>query len=173
MTTNETGVAGTDGAASRHATIAARPRRRIVPARVPGAAPHAATAEPHHAYEVGYGKPPRKNQFRKGQSGNPRGRPKGAKSLKTIARRLLTEKISVRTGRGESRVTRIEAMMMKLIESASKGEFRALQTMFALYQQVMPDEPIDMPVGEAPLSATDAATLAMFVAEIQGTGSNI
>lgn len=114
-----------------------------------------------------------KNQFKKGQSGNPKGQPKGAKSLKTIARKLLTEKISVRTARGENRVTRIEAMMMKLIESASKGEFRAFQSMFALYQQVMPDEPIDLPVDEAPLSATDAATLAMFVAEIQRPGSAI
>lgn len=181
MTNNETAAAADDGASSPH-KIVARTRRRIVPVnRAPGgsaggvfhhALPSSATTEPRGAYEVGYGKPPRKNQFKKGQSGNPKGRPKGAKSLKTIARKLLTEKISVRTGRGESRVTRIEAMMMKLIESASKGEFRALQAMFALYQQVMPDEPIDLPVGEAPLSATDAATLAMFVAEIQGMGSD-
>ncbi len=30
-------------------------------------------------YEIGYGKPPKQTQFRKGQSGNPRGRPKGKK----------------------------------------------------------------------------------------------
>jgi hypothetical protein len=29
------------------------------------------------SYEVGYGKPPRRTQFRKGQSGNPGGRPRG------------------------------------------------------------------------------------------------
>ena len=31
---------------------------------------------PRH-YDVGYGKPPKKHRFRKGQSGNARGRPKG------------------------------------------------------------------------------------------------
>ena len=32
------------------------------------------------SYEVGYGKPPRATRFQPGKSGNPNGRPKGAKS---------------------------------------------------------------------------------------------
>lgn len=165
----------------QHNHIVARPRRRILPAkrapdpstRTASAAALVSSAEPSASYDVGYGRPPKKNQFKKGQSGNPRGRPKGAKSLKTIARRLLTEKISVRTARGENRVTRIEAMMMKLIESASKGDFRALQAMFVLYQQVMPDEPIDGPVAEAPLSQADEATLALFAAQVREEGGAV
>jgi hypothetical protein len=37
-----------------------------------------------HMYEVGYAKPPRENRFRKGRSGNPRGRPRGSKNLATL-----------------------------------------------------------------------------------------
>ena len=172
MNNDPSGVAQ-DGASPSddHRLIVARPRRRIVPARNAAApSPADTTAAPRGDYEVGYKKPPKRTQFKKGQSGNPKGRPKGAKSLQTIARRLLTEKISVRTARGENRMTRIEAMMMKLIESASKGDFRALQAMFTLYQQVMPHEPIDVTTADAPLSAAHAATLACFAAEIREAG---
>ena len=31
-------------------------------------------------YEVGYGKPPEASKFKKGKSGNPKGRPKGARN---------------------------------------------------------------------------------------------
>ena len=35
-------------------------------------------------YEVGYGKPPAHSRFRPGQSGNPRGRPRGARNRPTL-----------------------------------------------------------------------------------------
>jgi hypothetical protein len=45
--------------------------------------------------EKGYGKPPKKHQFKKGVSGNPRGRPKGKSSLLSDLNKIVNQKISV------------------------------------------------------------------------------
>jgi hypothetical protein len=51
---------------------------------------------PKGDYDVGYGKPPPHTQFQKGVSGNPRGRPKGSKNLKTLARKVMNTKVTLR-----------------------------------------------------------------------------
>jgi len=102
----------------------------------------AGQAEPAaKSYKVGYGKPPEHTRFRKGQSGNPKGRPKGAKGLRTLVREQLSAKVTVRTADGPKRITRVEAMLHKITESAFSGNLRALQALFALYQSSVPDEP--------------------------------
>ena len=47
---------------------------------------------------AGYGKPPEDKQFRKGQSGNPKGRPKKTKRDRTDVAGLLNEPIAVNKG---------------------------------------------------------------------------
>jgi hypothetical protein len=54
-------------------------------------------------YDIGYAKPPREHQFQPGQSGNPQGRPKGAKSEAAILRDLLNRKVGVRHRAEESK----------------------------------------------------------------------
>ena len=50
------------------------------------------TEEADATYDVGYGKPPVNTRFRKGQSGNPHGRPRGARSASTILNAALKSK---------------------------------------------------------------------------------
>lgn len=50
--------------------------------------------------EVGYGRPPQEHQFKRGQSGNPKGRPKGSKNESTILREILEHKIDKRSAAG-------------------------------------------------------------------------
>ncbi|MFZ3585531.1 DUF5681 domain-containing protein, partial [Loktanella sp. DJP18] len=45
-----------------------------------GAAPPKVNLKAGAGYSVGYAKPPESSRFKKGKSGNPKGRPKGAKS---------------------------------------------------------------------------------------------
>src|SRR6266566_3065012 len=46
-------------------------------------------------YEVGYGKPPLHTRFKKGQSGNPRGRPRGAKNFTSLVSDALDQRVVV------------------------------------------------------------------------------
>src|SRR6266581_1429571 len=57
-------------------------------------------------YEVGYGKPPRHSRFVKGQSGNPRGRPPGAKNLVTLLNKALNELVIVTEDGGRRKITK-------------------------------------------------------------------
>jgi hypothetical protein len=53
---------------------------------------------------VGYKRPPREHQFRPGQSGNPSGRPKGARNFKSELREELGELVTIRDGEREIQV---------------------------------------------------------------------
>lgn len=58
------------------------------------------TDEPNHetSYDVGYGKPPVASRFKPGQSGNPRGRPKNARNVRTLLAAALAQRITIREG---------------------------------------------------------------------------
>ena len=75
-------------------------------------------------YEVGYGKPPRHTQFKKGQSGNPRGRPSGAKNLSTLLSEALNELVIVAENGRRRRITKRKAIIMQLVNQAAKGDWR-------------------------------------------------
>ena len=83
-------------------------------------------------YEVGYGKPPTKHQFRKGRSGNPRGRPKEAETLRGILQEVLASTVHV-TENGKSRpVSALRAAAYALRQKALKGDKAALDKLFSL-----------------------------------------
>lgn len=116
--------------------VPVRRRRRLAP-QVENDAPSSSPA--NHEYTVGYGKPPRQGQFKPGRSGNPKGRPKGAKGLNTLVREVLLEKIAVRTATGDRRVSRIKAVLLKTVEKAMKGDLTAMSNLVRLYAGAVPD----------------------------------
>lgn len=97
----------------------------------------AASAAPD--YEVGYGKPPKDTRFKPGQSGNPQGRPRGAKNrrpalneerLKDIILDEAYRSITVRDGHRNVSVPMAQAVVRAMAVNAAKGQHRA-QRLFA------------------------------------------
>jgi hypothetical protein len=82
--------------------------------------------------EVGYGKPPKGSRFEKGKSGNPKGRPKGAKDVQASLKRELESKITVQDGNRKVRISKAEAMARQLMNTALKGDIRAMMALLKL-----------------------------------------
>jgi uncharacterized protein DUF5681 len=62
--------------------------------------------KPTDGHRVGYGKPPAQTRFKKGQSGNPTGRPKGTPNFATALERALEEQVVVNEGGQRRTVTK-------------------------------------------------------------------
>ena len=75
---------------------------------------------------VGYQKPPVKSRFAKGASGNPKGRPRVGKRMRTSLKEILAEKIDVREGGRTRKMSKYEALNTVLVNAALKGDMKAL-----------------------------------------------
>ena len=91
---------------------------------------------PEHAYEVGYGKPPQHSRFRKGQCGNPRGRPKGSKNLATIVGEALDQKVVVNEGGRRRKITKREAVITQLVNRSAQADLKATQMLLGLMHEI-------------------------------------
>jgi hypothetical protein len=90
-------------------------------------------------YEVGYRKPPAHTRFKKGQSGNPKGRRKGTQNLATDLAEELGERIRVREGDREYWTSKQRAILKALLARASKGDVRAISLLFSIAKAVKSD----------------------------------
>jgi hypothetical protein len=148
-------------------TVAAEVRRRRRPAPPPKAT--AAGAESDAAdgvapYEVGHKRPPKHSQFKPGQSGNPNGRPKGARNLKTDLADELQERIVLREG-GERRVvSKQRAMLKRLMERALNGDTKAASLIVTMVARLLDQAEEDDHA--TPLAETDLAILEAYEARL-------
>ena len=85
------------------------------------------------SYKVGYGKPPKATQFKRGRSGNPKGRSKGTRKLATDLAAELGEQITVREEGRSRRISKQRALIKSLMARALQGDVRATAAMLALY----------------------------------------
>lgn len=109
---------------------------------------------------VGYGRPPRAHQFKPGQSGNPKGRPKGRKNEATMLDELLFQRIPVRQGGRDLRMTVIEAIFRRLAEDSLKGNIKAAGFLFNRLSAISSDQP-----PQTELMEDDQAVLQAYLKE--------
>lgn len=104
-------------------------------------APKAKAPTPTPPRTIGYGRPPTQHQFQPGRSGNPKGRPRGAKSSTTIIRELMLRKIEVREHGKTRKVTVFEAVLLRTFENALKGDPKTVGFVLKLYNEINGTEP--------------------------------
>lgn len=87
-------------------------------------------------YEVGYRKPPRHSQYKLGQSGNLKGRPRRARNLSTLLGDALNERLVV-TERGRRRTKSVlEVIVAQLLKQSLGANLKATAMTLSLVAQL-------------------------------------
>ena len=89
----------------------------------------------------GYKRPPRATQFKRGRSGNPKGRPRGVRSLKTDLTKLMKKRLRIREDGEQRHVSGQELMLLKLFEQAAKGDIKATTQIIGMLIKLDASEP--------------------------------
>jgi len=85
---------------------------------------------------VGYGRPPVHSRFKPGKSGNPKGRPRGSRNLRTIIQDALTTKVVLRQGQGKRSISKLEGIVLRQVDDALKGDPKAALAALKMAAQV-------------------------------------
>jgi hypothetical protein len=86
-------------------------------------------------YKVGYRHPPKAGQFKKGQSGNPKGRPKGSRGLEKVVLDELKAKITVNENGRSKRVKKIEVIAKQVVNKAVTGDSKSIALLLGVSQR--------------------------------------
>lgn len=114
----------------------------------------------------GYCDPPVHSQFKKGESGNPKGRPEGSKNLKADLTEELAEMIVVTEGGRRRSISKQRAMIKSLFAKGAKGDVRAIHTIISMVERLL--QPDISENEERPLGKDDQEILDRFLSERQG-----
>ena len=89
-------------------------------------------------HDVGYCKPPLHTRFRKGQSGNPKGRGKGTKNFATTLMKAMSEPVTINENGNRKKISKLAAAVTQLANDAARGDKKSIQLTFAWLQTLEP-----------------------------------
>ncbi len=119
-------------------------------------------------YEVGYGKPPKHTRFQKGQSGNPKGRPKGRRNFATELEEVLEAPVPVTQNGAKAHVSSRQAVLYRLRERALNGDIGPMKQLLELAERHEAAKAATQ--AERRLNRDEDEILERFIAEIREGG---
>ena len=117
-------------------------------------------------YKVGYRKPPTKARFKKGKSGNPSGRPKGVKNLKSDLQEELRGTILVTVNGRQRKITKQRALIKRLTADAIGGNVRSLGLILNLVLAI--ERVGDLTPEDSSTAEQDATILQRHIRRLKG-----
>jgi Family of unknown function (DUF5681) len=118
--------------------------------------------EQAEAPRVGYRRPPRQACFRKGQSGNPGGRPRRrANDLTALLCAALDKPATIVEDGKRRRGTKRELIAAQLVDRSAQADLRATKLLVDLVQKIAPRPPEPEPLDDA-----DEKVIASFLARV-------
>ncbi len=99
-------------------------------------------APPKLDYEVGYGKTPGPTRFKKGRSGNPKGRPKGRQNQPPYDV-VLGQMVPIKEGGVERRVTAAEALLLYMTKRGLEGDGAAARSAMTVIEEARSARGVD------------------------------
>jgi hypothetical protein len=86
--------------------------------------------------KIGYGRPPKRSQYKPGVSGNPKGRPKrDPAAVAEVIKKTLSAPIRYREQGRTKTATRTEVGLRKLVDNAVRGDLTAAATLLEFRSQ--------------------------------------
>ena len=108
--------------------------------------------------KTGRGNPPKHTQFKKGVSGNKKGRPKGSKNLSTLLMDAARDPVTVTTGSKPRRMSKLQASVMQLATRAAGGDRASIVELLDRVDELERRAAAAKPA-EFPFSAADLVVL--------------
>lgn len=115
-------------------------------------------------YTVGYKKPPKSSQYKKGQSGNPKGRPKKSKNANKMMHDILNEEMQFTENGEQKTASKREVIARTQSAKAVNGDHRATDRVFGMdgAHQANEQQAANSTKSREELSAAAKAILAQF-----------
>lgn len=117
-------------------------------------------------YVVGYRRPPKAGQFKKGQSGNRNGRGKGSRSVGAVLQDIIQQKVSVTEGDKTRRIPALEVIIRRLANDAMRSDPRAIKLLLSLLDRYGESPETKVKLGE--ILTEDSAILAEYLQDTAG-----